>query len=157
LTCTRNINAASAIARGIEDELTWDIGHGFSAVLAFTYTDSRYTANAVDPTAVGQRLEGVPRFNGSATLTYVAPSGSRASVQMHAVSMSYGDGHETDNLMQNGYFVINASTAYPLRPNVQVFAQIQNLLDRSYTANNTGAPPILGTPFTVSGGVRVTF
>jgi outer membrane receptor protein involved in Fe transport len=157
LTCTRNINAAAGIARGIEDELTWDIGYGFSAVLGFTYADSHYTANQVDPTSVGQRFEGVPWYNASGTLTYVDPSGWRALIQLHGVSMSYGSDHASDNEVQNGYFVINASAAYPLFDKVQLFAQIQNLLDRRYIANNTGGPPILGTPFSALVGLRVTF
>ena len=157
LTCTRNINAGSAIARGIEFETTWDIGSGFSAVLAYTFADSRYTADPVDPTAVGERLEGVPRHNVSGGLTYVAPEGWRVSTDLRWVSTSYGDAHPDDNLKQDAHFVVDASATYPITDTIDVYSQIQNLFDRKYVANNGGGAPILGTPFEIMSGFRVTF
>jgi len=155
LTCTRNINAAAAIARGIEAEVTWDIGSGFSTVLEYTFADSRYTSNPVDPAAVGQRLEGVPKHTATGNLTYAAPSGWRVSAQVRWVSQTYGDPFPADNLILNAHFLADASAAYPVTRNVQVYAQIQNILDSRYIANNSGGPPILGTPFEILGGVRV--
>jgi outer membrane receptor protein involved in Fe transport len=156
LSCTRNINAASAIARGIEAEANWDIGSGFSTNLAYTYADSRYTADPVDPTAVGERLEGVPRHNVSNSLTYAAPSGWRASVILRWVSTAYGDAHPDDNLKQDAHFVVDASGSYPITERLEAYAQIQNLFDRRYIANNGGGAPILGTPFEVMSGFRIS-
>jgi outer membrane receptor protein involved in Fe transport len=157
LTCTRNINAGSAIARGIEFETTWDIGSGFSTVLAYTFADSHYTADPVDPTAVGERLEGVPRHNVSGSLTYAAPGGWRVSANLRWVSTSYGDAHPDDNLKLDAHFVVDASATYPITDNIDVYSQIQNLLDRKYIANNGGGAPIYGTPFEIMSGFRVTF
>lgn len=155
LTCTRNINSASAVARGVEEELTWRIGAGFSGTIAYTYADSHYTSNPVDPTAVGQRLEGVPRHHASAGLTYVAPSGWQAATQLSWVSASYGDAHPEDNLIQQAHFVVDAAAEYPLTRNLRAFVQAQNLLDRRYIANSSGGAPILGTPFEVMAGIRM--
>jgi outer membrane receptor protein involved in Fe transport len=157
LTCTQNINAASATARGIEAEITWTIGGRFSTVLGYTYADSRYTADPVDPTAIGERLEGVPRHDANASLTYVAPGGWNVAARLRWVSTSYGDPHPDDNLKQDAHFVVDASATYPLRDDLDIYAQIQNLLDRKYIANNFGGAPIYGTPFEAVGGFRATF
>ncbi len=155
LSCTRNINAASALARGFEAETTWEIGGGFSSEWTYTYADSHYTADPVDPTAVGNRLEGVPMHNASAGLTYDDASGWRASVVLRYVSKSFGDAHPEDGLIQNAHFVVDASASYPLSRNIQAFVKAQNLLDKSYIASNGGGAPILGTPFEVMGGLNV--
>lgn len=146
---------ASALARGFEAETTWEIGGGFSSEWTYTYADSHYTADPVDPTAVGNRLEGVPMHNASAGLTYDDASGWRASVVLRYVSKSFGDAHPEDGLIQNAHFVVDASASYPLSRNIQAFVKAQNLLDKSYIASNGGGAPILGTPFEVMGGLNV--
>jgi outer membrane receptor protein involved in Fe transport len=157
LTCTRNINAASAIARGFEGEVTWEIGGGFSSEWTYTYADSHYTANPVDPTAVGNRLEGVPMHNASAGLTYDDPSGWQATTVLRYLSKSYGDAHPEDGLIQNAHFVVDVSASYRLTQSLQVYANIQNLFDDRYIASNGGGAPILGTPFEMMSGLRVKF
>jgi outer membrane receptor protein involved in Fe transport len=155
LTCTRNINAASAVARGFEAEVNWDMGSGFSSVWTYTYADSHYTSNPIDPTAVGHRLEGVPRHNASASLSYADPSGWQATAVLRYISKSYGDAHPADGLIQNARFVMDVSGSYDLTRNIQAFVAIQNLFDKRYIASNGGGAPILGTPFRVMSGVRL--
>ena len=155
LACTRNINAASALARGFEAEATWEIGGGFSTEWTYTYADSHYTADPVDPTAVGNRLEGVPMHNASAGLTYDDPSGWQVTAVLRYISKSYGDAHPEDGLIQNAHFVVDASASYPLSHNIQAFVRAQNLFDDRYIASNGGGAPILGTPFEVMGGLHV--
>ena len=157
LSCTRNINAASAIARGFEAEIDWDIGAGFSTILTYTYADSHYTANPVDPTAAGERLEGVPRHNAGASVTYAARAGWQATAVFRYISQSYGDAHPEDGLVQQAHFVVDVSGSYPLTQELQGYVEIQNLFNRRYVASNGGGPPILGTPFQAVAGVRVRF
>lgn len=156
LSCTQNINAASAVARGLEEEFDWTLGLGFSGVADYTYADSHYTANTVNPVTVGQPLEGVPRNRGSVSLTYAAPSGWHAFLEGQYVSVSYGDAVPGDNLIQDGHFVLNASASFPLPSGPELYAQVQNLLDRRYIAANSGGPPILGTPFELFVGIRLS-
>ena len=156
LTCTQNINAASAIARGIEVEADWDLGHGLTATFAYTYTDSHYTSNPEDPAAVGQRLEGVPMHNVSGRLAYRGRGGWIVETDLRFVSKSFGDDDPADNLIQNAHFVMDASASYPLTHNLQVYVQVQNLTDAVYIANNSGGAPILGTPLEVLGGFRLS-
>jgi outer membrane receptor protein involved in Fe transport len=155
LTCTQNINAASAVARGFEAEVNWEIGWGFSTGLTYTYADSHYTADPVDPAAVGGRLEGVPLHNTGATLTYADDSGWQATTVLRYVSKSYGDPIPSDGLIQQEHFVVDVSGSYPINREISAYAKIQNLFNRQYIANNGGGAPILGTPFEVMGGVNV--
>lgn len=156
LTCTRNINAASAIARGVEFEADWDLGSGVTAGLNYTYADSHYTANPEDPTAVGERLEGVPMHNLVGRVAYQAPKGWRIATDLRWVSKSYGDAHPDDGLIQNAHFVMDASATYPLTHSLAAYVQIENLTGTRYIANNAGGAPILGTPFEVMSGFRLT-
>ncbi|MBV9509586.1 MAG: TonB-dependent receptor, partial [Caulobacteraceae bacterium] len=156
LTCTRNINAASALARGVEFEADWSIGHGVTAGLAYTYTDSHYISNPEDPTAVGERLEGVPMHNVSGHAAFQAPAGWRIATDLRWVSKSYGDAHPDDGLIQNAHFVMDVSGSYPLTHYLQAYVQIQNLTNSRYIAQNGGGAPILGTPFEVMSGFRLT-
>jgi outer membrane receptor protein involved in Fe transport len=156
LSCTQNINAASAIARGIEVEADWDLGRGFSATFAYTYTDSHYTSNPEDPAAVGERLEGVPMHNVSGRLAYRGRGGWTVETDLRWVSKSYGDDNPADGLIQNAHFVMDASASYPLTRSLQAYVQIQNLTDTIYIASNSGGAPILGTPLEVLGGFRLS-
>ncbi len=156
LTCTRDINAASALARGVEFEADWDVGKGVTAGLAYTYTDSHYTSDPEDPTAVGERLEGVPMHNVSGRVAYQAPAGWRIATDLRWVSKSYGDAHPDDGLIQNAHFVMDLSAFYPLTHDLQAYFQIQNLTGSRYIAQNGGGAPILGTPFEVMSGFRLT-
>ncbi|HEY1929472.1 MAG TPA: TonB-dependent receptor [Caulobacteraceae bacterium] len=156
LTCTQNINSASAIARGIEVEADWDLGRGLTATFAYTYTDSHYTSNPEDPAAVGERLEDVPMHNVSGRLAYRGPRGWVVETDLRWVSKSYGDNNPADNLIQNAHFVMDASVSYPLTHSLQAYVQIQNLTDTVYIANNSGGAPILGTPLEVLGGFRLS-
>lgn len=155
LSCTQNINAASAVARGFEAEINWDIGGGFSTGLTYTYADSHYTANPVDPAAVGGRLEGVPLHNAGATLTYLDGGGWQVTTAFRYITKSYGDPIPADGLIQQEHFVVDMSGSYPINRGVSAYVKIQNLLDRHYIANNGGAAPILGTPFEAIGGINI--
>jgi outer membrane receptor protein involved in Fe transport len=154
LTCTRNINAASAVARGFEAEVSWDIGQGFSTELTYTYADSHYTANRANPASVGERLEGVPTHNAGASLTWLAPAGWQLTAVLRYLSKSYGDAVPADGLILNGHFVTDVSASVPLSARLQAFMQVQNLFASRYIANNGGGVPILGTPFEATGGLR---
>ncbi|HEX4183753.1 MAG TPA: TonB-dependent receptor, partial [Caulobacteraceae bacterium] len=156
LACTRNINAASALARGMEFEADWDLSRSVTAGFGYTYTDSHYTTNPQDPTAVGERLEGVPMHNVSGRVAYQSPAGWHVASDLRWVSKSYGDPHPDDGLIQDAHFVMDVSGAYPLTRSLQAYVQIQNLTDSRYIASNGGGAPILGTPLQVLGGFRLS-
>jgi outer membrane receptor protein involved in Fe transport len=105
---------------------------------------------------VGERLEGVPMHNVSGRVAYQAPAGWRIATDLRWVSKSYGDAHPDDGLIQNAHFVMDLSAFYPLTHDLQAYVQIQNLTGSRYIAQNGGGAPILGTPFEVMSGFRLT-
>jgi len=87
---------------------------------------------------------------------YAAPGGWHTLIEGQYVSESHGDAVPGDNLIQDAHFVLNASASYLLRKDLELYLEVQNLLDRHYIGVNGGGPPILGTPFELFGGFRFT-
>ena len=153
---SRNINAGSARSRGVEAEATWVFGAGFSGTLGYDYAESTITDNPVDQASVGQQVAGIPRQRATASVSYLAPFRLRVTPQLRWLSTSYGDNDHT--LVVPSHVVVDLSAAYPLRHDIEVYLQCENLFDRSYISTNNGfQPPRLATPFTLLGGVRLTF
>ena len=153
---SRNINAGAARSRGIEAEATWIFGAGWSGTFGYDYADSTITNNPVDPQSVGQQIAGIPRQRVTASVSYLAPGHVRVTPQVRWLSTSYGDNDHT--LVVPSHTVIDLSAAYPITRYVEVYLQCENLLNRSYISTNNGyQPPRLATPFTLLGGVHLTF
>jgi outer membrane receptor protein involved in Fe transport len=150
---TRNINAGKARSRGVEAELHWAMAPAWNAIFAYAYNDAKILDNPEDPATVGNTEGGIPRNAGSAQVLY--GSGPwKASTRVR-----YVQGYFTDNagtLPIDSYVVVDLAVSYALSRQVEIFATIENLFDRTYIAQNSGnATPSLGTPFTAMGGVRM--
>ncbi len=153
---TRNINAGAAEVFGVEATLDWQIGAGWSASAGYAYANSKIVENEFDPASVGLQQAGVPPNQVFASVSYYNPGGWRALVRLRWVDKSFGDNDHT--LPIDSAFVVDASVGYRFTKNFEAFFDIQNLFDNSYIAENSGfSPPLLGTPFTAFGGLRVTF
>lgn len=159
----QNQNVASVLAQGFEAEVNWIIGAGFSADFGYTYADSVVQRNPLDPASVGQQIIDVPRNDASAGLTYKAAQGWRLSLRGRYVgrtdwaSPDHTDPGYPGKISADPYFVADLSASYPVTRNVDVYLQIQNLLDRRYIVASYSAPSpqAYGTPFEVFTGIRV--
>ena len=158
----QNQNIASVLAQGFEAEVDWDLGHGVSANLGYTWADSTVQRNPADPLSVGQQIIDVPRNSGAATLTYTAPHGWRVSIQAQGASRTaWASADHTDPgypgaISADLYVIANLSGDYPLTTRLDVYARIQNLFDRRYivTSYSAPSPQALGTPLEAFVGVR---
>jgi outer membrane receptor protein involved in Fe transport len=159
----QNQNVASVQAQGAEAEVNWDIGAGFSTNLDYTLADSVVKRNPLDPMSVGQQIVDVPRNKVAGSLTYAAPQGWRISVQALYVSRTdWASPDHTDpgypgKISADPHAVFNLSGSYPVYRNMDVYVDIQNLLDRHYIATSFSAPSAqaYGTPFEIFGGFRI--
>jgi len=159
----QNQNIASVQAQGVEAEVNWDIGAGFSTNLAYTFADSIVKRNPLDPMSVGQQIVDVPRNKLAGGATYAAPQGWRVSVEAQYVSRTaWASPDHTDpgypgKISADPHVVVNLSGSYPVFHNVDVYAQIQNLFDRHYVVTGYSAPSAqaYGTPFEIFGGLRI--
>jgi outer membrane receptor protein involved in Fe transport len=150
---TRNINAGEARSRGVEAEVNWLAGRGWTLNAGYTYADSTITQSVLDPASVGKQQAGIPPHKLSAGVTYEGPGGWRISPQVRWVSKSWGDNDNT--LPVDGHFVADLAASYPISRKLELYAQIENLFDTTYIADNSGfEAPRRGTPFTAFVGAR---
>ena len=159
----RLVNAASALVQGIEGELDWRMGAGFSTTLGYTWARSVYTSNPTDPMSVGQQLTDVPRNTASAAITYEHTRGWRVSADARYISAtSWTNADHTDpgfpyQAAADPHFVVDFAASYPIKPNFALYLQVENLFDRHYIVNpGPYNPPEYGTPFQAFFGARVT-
>jgi len=158
----RLVNAASARAQGFEAQVDWRIASGLSSTLAYTYADSRYLSNPEDPGSVGQQLQDVPRTTASAALTYQGGKGWSLSTTARWISETAWASADHTNpgfpyqAAADPHLVVDVAGRYPIRPNIEAYLQIQNLLNRRYIVNpGPYNPPLYGTPFEALVGIRV--
>jgi outer membrane receptor protein involved in Fe transport len=156
------VNAASAVAAGVEAELSWRIGGGFSTTLGYTWAESVYQSNPTDPASVGQQLVDVPRNLASAALTYEDVHGWRVSTDARWISATAWANADHANpgfpyqASADPHFVLDMAATYPVRKGFEAYLQIQNLLNRHYIVNpGPYNPPQYGTPFLALVGVRL--
>lgn len=151
---TRLINAGRARSRGFEAELDWSLSSRLRTTLGYTYADSVITRNPEDPASVGVQQAGVPRHRFSAGVDWSGPHGLRISPRLRYVARTNGD---ADGLLRtDAHVVADLAASMPVIRSVEAFVQIENLFDRRYVSTNDGfSAPLLGTPCSVLGGIRV--
>ncbi len=160
-----------------------------SAYINYAYTQASFQSGFVEaagsnPAAdadgnvtirAGDRLPGIPANKATAGLDVaVTPAWSMGGTGV-LQSGQYLFGDEA-NLTPKlpGYFTMNLHTAYQLTPHIQIFASVQNALDRRYYVYGTFSPTAsvflsqapgatnprsynLAAPIGGFGGVRLTF
>jgi len=149
-----NINAGKARTNGIEAEVHWDITPQWKAAFNYAYNNPKILDNPADPSTAGNTEGGIPLNTASAELAYAPGNGWKAGTRIRYVQGYYTDNAAT--LPIDSYVVVDLSASYDFNRQLQVFAQIGNLFNRTYIAQNFGnATPTLGTPFTFFAGVRL--
>ena len=129
--------------------------HGVTAYVNYTYTDATFQTGYVesagsnpvaDPNGnisvhPGDALPGVPRSIVKMGLDADITESWHAGLDGQLQSGQYLFGDEA-NLTPRlpGYFTLNVHTSYDVTPNVQVFANAQNVLDRRYYTFGTFSP-----------------
>lgn len=161
----QNENIASVQAQGFEAEVDWDLGGGFSTKLGYTFADSIVEANPADPASIGKQVVDAPRHTLAAGVSYGDTDGWRLATQARYVSRT--DWASPDHtypgypgkLAADSSFILDLTGSYPISRNVEIYLQIQNLLDRRYVTTSYSAPSaqVIGTPFTAFSGIRASF
>jgi outer membrane receptor protein involved in Fe transport len=153
---SRNINAGTAISKGIETAFQYKIMTGLSADFNYTYANSVVTSNPVDPKSVGLQVQGVPRYQMAAGLDYVAPAKWRLAADARYVDTTWGDSDNT--LKLPAHLVVDLSGAYPITDKFETYLQLTNILNRRYIALNDGGSPMqFGQPLSAFLGFRAKF
>jgi outer membrane receptor protein involved in Fe transport len=152
---SRIVNAARAQSRGVEAEANWTLGRRFNGYLTYSFVDSEVTENAFDPASIGKQQPGIPRHKVTAGLTWSGPWGLKLTPQMRYLPRSNGD--SSGQLKVDAHFIVDLAASLPVAPGIEAFAQVENLFDDRYIADNSGFnPPLRGTPLTAFAGLRLT-
>jgi outer membrane receptor protein involved in Fe transport len=151
---SRIVNAARARSRGVEAEANWKLGQGLNGYLTYSFVDSEVTENAFDPASIGKQQPGIPRHKVTAGLTWSGPHGLKITPQMRYLPRSNGD---SDGLLKvDAHLIVDLAVSMPVTDRLEAFAQVENLFDEDYIADNSGfSPPLRGTPLTAFAGVRL--
>jgi len=146
----------------LEAELRWKLAERWSATAGYTYAQSVYQANPTDPASVGQQLQDVPRTTVSTSLAYDTGGSVRVSTDARWLSATAWANADHTNpgapyqASADPHLVVDLAATYRLREAVDVYAQVQNVLNRRYIVNpGPYNPPERGTPFEAYVGLRI--
>jgi iron complex outermembrane receptor protein len=127
----------------------------WSAYAAFTYTDATYQSGFVEaagsnPAAdangnitinPGDRLPGVPAYQGKMGLTYHVTDQWTLGGVLLAQSGQFLVGDEANLTPQlPAFFTLNLSSSYQITPHVQLFAAVENVTNEKYYTFGTFSP-----------------
>jgi outer membrane cobalamin receptor len=149
LITRRRENAGAIRARGIETEGEYRLSSTLTAGGALALTRSTFDDT---PGLTGNAVPQVPRWQGSARLTWMAPSALVVSAQVRAFADQWEDDRNTLVLEQAG--LLDLSVAQTITRRLTWFGAVENLFDTEYDTGRTPTRTI-GFPRTLRAGVRV--
>jgi outer membrane receptor protein involved in Fe transport len=119
---------------------------------SYLLSDARATEFSAAPDIEGNRLPQVPAQRASLRLDYLHPAVFNVSARCRFESLRFDD--DQNRLSLGSFFVADLTIDRPLGASWGGFVSVENLFDRRYPVQ---ASPVqqLGTPLTVSAGVRV--
>jgi outer membrane receptor protein involved in Fe transport len=157
---TQWANAGRVKSRGLELEWTHLLTKTLLLRAGYTYTDSEIQESS-DPASVGQPLANLPKNKANLGITY-DDSKYQATLAARYQSSTFGVQGDPSFFNSNGWGVhldsfvtFDATASAKLSPGFSVYAQVVNLFDRTYIADNSGfSAPLRGTPRTFFAGVK---
>jgi iron complex outermembrane receptor protein len=124
----------------------------------------------------GNRIPGLPLNQGKLGLYFMPTPQWTVGADLAVVGSRYFVGDDANqNAKLPGYWLVNLHASYRLTKEVQIFALVNNLFNRRYalfgtyfdpqSVANVGLPivltdhrtEVLGPPFSIYGGIRITF
>jgi outer membrane receptor protein involved in Fe transport len=147
-----NINAGKLRSRGVETEVTQALYGSWIIDGAYTFADAVITDNPLDPSSVGVQIQGVPKHAINAGIAHEPTVGFGGSLRLRWTS-AYKALFSNNPL--DSAAVADASVRYAFTNRLALYANIQNLFNQNYLADDNGfLPPQRGTPLNVFVGVR---
>ncbi len=151
------ILAGEARSTGVEVDLSGQVSNRLTMLATYANTDARYTKN--NNGLQGNRLENVPRNQGSLWGTMDVTSQLRAGLGVIVVGQRLGD--QANSLRFDGYTRVDLMAAWdrPLgRSLLTLQVNINNLLDAGYfTSGGSRNSVVPGRPRNALASVRVAF
>ncbi|MEO8725818.1 MAG: TonB-dependent receptor [Acidobacteriaceae bacterium] len=138
-------NLGKTLSRGVEAGVEVRVSPALLLGAGYQYVDAKVVTNRATPSLEGNLVPLTPRHSYSALASYSRPRWFTLSLQGIGSSKAYDD---DQNLLSLGsYFLLNGTISRPLYRGFEIFAQAENMLDRSYIIQRTpqtqlGAPTL---------------
>jgi outer membrane receptor protein involved in Fe transport len=145
-------NLGVARVQGLELGLDARPGRGWELRAAYTFVDSRVLTADLAPGTVGKRLPQDPVHRISGAIEARPASGWTLRVEGIAALVHYED--DLNTLPLGTQFRLDAYVARAFGRSVEVYAAVENLLDRRDLVGRAGVDTLSG-PFTVRLGLRL--
>lgn len=145
-------------SKGIELDLAGQLTDNLNLLATYAFTQSTYTQDFSG--FKGNRLQNVPRHQGSLWGTWQCNDAFKVGLGVVGVGKRFGDANNTYTLP--GYLRMDAMAAYTYRigqHRLTAQVNLNNLLDKEYFANSDGGSlnAIPGTPINVFGSLKYEF
>jgi outer membrane receptor protein involved in Fe transport len=144
-------NLGQARVRGVSAEADYQPAVPLRIRASYVLSDARVQEFPANPAIEGNLLPQVPRHRASIRLDYLNPEVLNLSVRGRFESLRFDD--DLNNLRLDGLFVLDVSLDRAIGSSWGAFVAIENLFDERYPVQATPVE-LLGTPFTVSAGLR---
>ncbi len=144
-------NAGRARIRGFELEALCRTQRVWSASAAYTFVDSALIDFPGNPQLSGKQLAQDPRHRGTVSVAFEDERYLTATLQARVVGPQFED--DQNSLPMPGFFVVDLFASRRLSSGLDLYAAIENLLNRTYLVGRAGVDTI-GQPFTIRVGLR---
>ncbi len=153
-------NLGSTISQGVEFEASSQLSSSVTVSGGYQYTHATVTNFSVDPalaglnpSLVGLNVPQIPRHQFEFQARYSRPF-ILLAVQGRFGGNQFDDDQNT--LLLRRYFTLDATASHALRPGVDLFVAVENLLNQRY---DVGRTPVLtvGPPILARAGLRLQF
>lgn len=148
----RRENLGRARTRGVEAEASWRPHPALGTSLAYTHADARVVSAPGHEDLVGKALPHDPAHRLTGRVALDAADLLAAAVEVRWISRAWEDDRNT--LPLPAFWVVDATVSRPLGAGVELFAGVENLLDRRYLVGRAGVDTV-AAPRLVRGGVRL--
>lgn len=152
LRCSQRRNIGQARSTGIEVETTYQPTPAWRLFLSAILLDAEVTENPIDPELVGNRLSRAPEDQAALSVSYNNRRLFSALVRARYVGDAYDD-VENEEYMPS-YYLIDLSLGRGLGPRWELFAGVENLLDKTYIVSIASAGTLIGAPRLYHLGLR---
>lgn len=147
----RNLGATRV--SGLQTDLEYRAGPFVRVSGGYVFDRARVSAFDADPALVGNVLPQVPTHRATARLLFTHPRYLTAALQAQFAGRQFDD--DQNRFVLPRYALIDLRVSRAITRGLDLFAGVQNLLDRQVVAGRN--PTTIGAPRMVSAGVRVQF
>jgi outer membrane receptor protein involved in Fe transport len=155
-TCRQRQNLDLARIRGVEAEIVWQPWADWRLTGAWLYTDARVVEAVAQPALEGKRLAQVPEHTATVGVRFDRPGWFTAALTVRHVGGQFED--DLNTLPLGSYALVDLYVGRRLGGWGEVFAAVENLLDRTYAVGrSTEGVVSIGAPRLVRGGLRLHF